>query len=89
MLAENNQWANELCTDRNVDPMVEIFKTNVESRNESERIVQTLKKKFPSPKINFDLNDCDNILRVEGNNVSTEEIIREMNLKQYRCELLH
>lgn len=69
--------------------MIEIFKTNVEGRNESERIVQTLKKKFPSLKINFDLNDCDNILRVEGNNVFIEEIISELNSKKYMCELLH
>jgi hypothetical protein len=69
--------------------MVEIFKTNVESRNESERMVQTLKKKFPLLKINFDLDDSDNILRVEGKNIFIEEIIREMNLKKYRCELLH
>lgn len=68
--------------------MVEVFKTNVESLNESEKIVQTLKKKFPLLKINFDLDDCDKILRVEGQTIFIEEIIREMNVKKYRCELL-
>ena len=68
--------------------MVEIFKTNVQSRSESERMVHTLKQKFPSLKINFDLDDCDNILRVEGNDVFTEAIITEMKSKKYRCKLL-
>jgi hypothetical protein len=68
--------------------MVEIFKTNVESREESEKLARTLKKKFPLLKINFDLDDCDKILRVEGQHILVEAIIREMKLKKYSCELL-
>jgi hypothetical protein len=68
--------------------MVEVFKTNVKNYNDSEKIVETLKKKFPFLKINFDLDDCDKILRVEGKNISIEGIIREMNLKKFKCEPL-
>lgn len=46
--------------------MVEVFKTNEENYTDSEEILKTLKKKFPLLKINFDLDDCDKILRVEG-----------------------
>jgi len=68
--------------------MVEIFRTNVENLIESQKIVETLKEKFPALKINFDLDDCDRVLRVEGKKVFTEEIIREMNSREYLCELL-
>ena len=66
--------------------MVEVFKTNVESLGESKLILRSLKKKFPFLKINFDLHDCDKVLRVEGKDILVEEIIREMKLKKYQCE---
>lgn len=68
--------------------MVEVFKTNVNSHNDSEKMLKTLKKKFPLLRINFDLDDCDKILRAEGKNICIEEIIREMNLKKFKCEQL-
>lgn len=45
--------------------MVEVFKTNIENENEADRILRVLQAAFPSYKINFDLDDCDNILRME------------------------
>jgi hypothetical protein len=68
--------------------MVEVFKTSVRNHNDSGKILKTLKKKFPLLKINFDLDDCDKILRVEGKNISIEGIIRELNLKKFECEPL-
>jgi hypothetical protein len=44
--------------------MVEVFKTNVEELKASKQIIQVLLEQFPSHKINFDLDDCDKILRV-------------------------
>jgi len=74
--------------ERNIYVMVEIFKTNVKHPEESEKILQSLNKKFPSLKINFDLDDCDNILRVEGKNILVEDIIMEMKSKKCSCALL-
>ena len=49
--------------------MVEVFKTNVQSTREAKRIIQKLAEEFPKHKINFDLSDCDRILRVQGNTI--------------------
>lgn len=58
--------------------MVEIFKTNVESLSRANIIVSKLLKQFPTYRINFDLNDCDKILRIEtcGGTVEIEAIIK-------------
>jgi hypothetical protein len=44
---------------------VEVFKTNVILEKETLLVIQKLRYIFPEAKINFDLDDCDNILRVE------------------------
>lgn len=46
--------------------MVEVYKTNVTKRKQSEQILEKLNERFPKYKINFDLEDCDNILRIEN-----------------------
>ncbi|MFG6687110.1 hypothetical protein ACGK9U_11035 [Mariniflexile sp. HNIBRBA6329] len=46
--------------------MVEVFKTNISKQKQSNQIIVKLNQTFPKYKINFDLEDCDNILRVEN-----------------------
>ncbi|RSC96019.1 hypothetical protein [Tenacibaculum singaporense] len=45
--------------------MVEVFKTSVTLIEEEVFLLKKLRKKFPDYLINFDLEDCDNILRIE------------------------
>lgn len=68
--------------------MVEIFKTNVEETSESILLLQKLSGHFPTCKINFDLNDWDRILRVQGEDISVEKIIQVMNKENYQCIVL-
>lgn len=68
--------------------MVEVFKTNVHQAEESEMIIQKLAEYFPDNKINFDLEDCDKILRVEGTNIFTGKIMELLNSEGYSCEIL-
>jgi hypothetical protein len=68
--------------------MVEVFKTNVENKNQAEQILKALKKNFPRVKINFDLDDCDKILRVEGEDLSSGAIIELMKSNKFLCQLL-
>ena len=51
--------------------MVEVFKTNITKQKQAKNIIKKLHQKFPDFKINFDLEDCDNILRVENPNGPT------------------
>ena len=68
--------------------MVEIFKTNVENITESKILLQKLSTHFPKHKINFDLNDWDKILRVQGKDISVEKIIQLLNKENYQCKVL-
>ena len=68
--------------------MVEIFKTDVNKKTKAKNILSTLQKEFPHLKINFDLGDCDKILRVEGPIISIDKIISLMEKQKYLCELL-
>lgn len=68
--------------------MIEVFKTNVYEVEESNIIFQKLQKHFPGNKINFDLEDCDKILRVEGNTVFSEKIIEIVKEEGHFCEIL-
>ena len=68
--------------------MVEVFKTNVYEVEKSNLIFQKLHKHFPENKINFDLDDCDKILRVEGENILAEKIIELLEEEGHFCEIL-
>jgi hypothetical protein len=46
--------------------IVEIFKTDVTDNQKSSILIGMLQERFPSYIINFDLDDCDNILRIES-----------------------
>lgn len=68
--------------------MVEVFKTNVRRKSQSKKMLPILCEVFPLFKINFDLTDCDKILRVEGEHIETEKIAVCMNDNGFQCETL-
>ncbi len=68
--------------------MVEIFKTNVQKMDETKPIVHTLLGQFPLYKINFDLEDCDKILRIEGVFIEKENINLILKSLGYQCEII-
>lgn len=68
--------------------MVEVFKTNVQNQVDAERLVTELSKKNGILNINFDLNDCDNILRIEAKKVNPLEIIELMQSNGFQCEVI-
>jgi hypothetical protein len=45
--------------------MVEVFKTTVSDLTHCEALIKQIENAFIDYKVNFDLEDCDNILRVE------------------------
>lgn len=68
--------------------MVEVFKTNVTQRKQAALLLSLLSRQFPLCRINFDLADCDKILRVEGKNVLPSEIIGLLQANGYQCQVL-
>ena len=68
--------------------MVEVFKTNVQKKTQSKMLLSILSEAFPSFKINFDLSDCDKVLRVEGDNMEALRIMMIVKEYGFNCEVL-
>ena len=68
--------------------MVLVFKTNVNSSSKVKKVAPKLNKLFPNSKWNFDLEDCDRILRFESDNDIRKEIIILMKILGFDCEAL-
>jgi hypothetical protein len=68
--------------------MIEVFKTNVENAGDANNIVQMLLQHFPGNRINFDLQDCDKILRVEGKDFCTDKVMMLLKENGFRCTVL-
>ena len=68
--------------------MVEVFKTNVQDRELAEQLASILRDRFAFSKINFDLQDCDKILRVEGSQICVETVIEILSTHGLECEVL-
>lgn len=64
--------------------MVEVFKTNV-TEAVLAHVEDRLCSRFPLYRITFDLEDCDRILRVAGDNVCAAKITELMNQFGYEC----
>lgn len=65
--------------------MIEIFKTNVRKKSETNHIIAIIKEQFPDYIINFDLEDCDRILRVEAFKLEPNDIVMRLNSLGYLC----
>ena len=46
--------------------MIEVFKTDVNEKDHARMLVDRIHKAFSHCRANFDLEDCDKILRVKG-----------------------
>ena len=70
--------------------MIEVFKTNVQNKAQAERVIKFLREDFSGANINFDLQDCDKILRMDGIERSyIQTIIADLNNLGFTCEILN
>ena len=70
--------------------MVEVFKTNVNDPDTARMLVRLLQRIFMHYRVNFDLNDCDNILRVkcEIYPVQSNLVINVLSELGFKAEIL-
>jgi hypothetical protein len=70
--------------------MVEIFKTNVNNKKLAKKVLKTLHAHLPAYCFNFDLDDCDRILRAQSPGIPVEitRIIQIVREHQIRISLL-
>jgi hypothetical protein len=69
--------------------MVEVFKTNVDRSELANQLISRLRVHFPFSRINFDLEDCDKILRIEAHQVCIDTIIDLLKTSGFECEALN
>jgi hypothetical protein len=89
MLDAKKSWHRCIITHQpNLFYMIEVFATNVQEATEASWLLALLARQFPGNKINFDLSDCDKILRVEGRNFTADSIILLLKETGYACAVL-
>lgn len=68
--------------------MVAIYKTSVAEPIQARELLQSLHQTFPEKYFNFDLEDCDKILRAEGEGLNSSEISQLLQVAGFECDEL-
>jgi hypothetical protein len=68
--------------------MIEVFKTNVSKTRQATKIIGLLQINFPDSRINFDLSDCDKVLRIDSQRITPAEVIKTLTSNGFICEEL-
>jgi hypothetical protein len=68
--------------------MIEVFKTDIQETEVAERFRELLNKQFPEYLINFDLEDCDKILRIEGPFIQVNNVVMIASVSGLTLEVL-
>ena len=68
--------------------MIFIFKTSVKTKMQAQQLKLHINTMLPNAKWNFDLTDCDKILRIDSEENIVLKIIDLLNRHNYSCEEL-
>lgn len=70
--------------------MIEVFKTDVDNSKYADILVDHIQRIFQGYEANFDLQDCDNILRVKNvlGVVNSDRLIKMLNRFGFHAEVL-
>lgn len=66
--------------------MVEVFKTNVADQDHAKMLIDEIHRIFIGHEANFDLEDCDNILRVKCTTGTVQSGLLIHSLKEFGFE---
>jgi len=65
--------------------MVEVFRTNVNDPAQARMLLALIHQAFSGCAANFDLEDCDKILRIESESAVQPRLLIDL-LKNFGCE---
>jgi hypothetical protein len=68
--------------------MIHIFKTSVKTKRQVKKLIPHINDILPNEKWNFDLEDCDKILRIDSEENIGLKIIDLLNIHKFYCEEL-
>lgn len=67
---------------------IEVYKTDVKTKKEAKYIVALLQFVISDCIMNFDIEDCNHILRIETNRDIKEMVYRVFNKNGFYCQKL-
>jgi hypothetical protein len=62
-----------------------VFKTNIDSEHDKERILAVLSDHDEIQEQNIDMQDVDRVLRVVSSSLTAKQIIAEINCRGFEC----
>ena len=68
--------------------MVYVFKTSVKTKKEVSHLTPGLNAFLKKSQWNFDLDDCDKILRIDSPTEIVEAVIKFLRAKDFECNEL-
>ncbi len=68
--------------------MIYVFKTSVKTKNQVRKLRPHIESALPNEKWNFDLGDCDKILRIDSEENIVMKITDLLNVHKFFCEEL-
>jgi len=69
--------------------MISIFRTSVKTEKDIQKLLPYLNELLLQAKWNFDLDDCDKILRIDSRNEISKAVTTLMHITGFECEELY
>ncbi|MDB5200948.1 MAG: hypothetical protein JWQ27_357 [Ferruginibacter sp.] len=68
--------------------MIYVFKTSVKTKSQVSQLREAINNMLPNDRWNFDLEDCDKVLRIDSNENIVAGIRSLLQLHHFSCEEL-
>lgn len=68
--------------------MIAVFKTGVRTRGDADYLIKIMENQYPGYEINFDLEDCDHVLRIKGQEIKNKDVIALFRKEGFMCTKL-
>lgn len=68
--------------------MIGIFKTNIATREDSQHILEAIRRQFQVGQCHVDLEDCDKVLRITEMKAPEAEVISFVKGQGFDCDVL-
>jgi hypothetical protein len=69
--------------------MVVVYRTNINNKRQFKTVTRLLSKLFSDLKINIDLEDSEKVLRLEGKDIISSEIINSLGKIGFLCQVMY
>lgn len=68
--------------------MVEVFVTDISDKKKADLITAIIKTRLNYSRVDIDVDDCDRVLRVEGEGICTEDVAAIVKCEGHACTIM-